>query len=369
MSQLLDLSITLTPPPAGSPSEVIASIALRYEKLGLNHTGDLLTDPLTQQERDELQWYLEEYWKWPYEGFAQRGRRVEALLPKTGKRLYDAVFGSREADRIVQKWLGKSKVQLQISIISDMPRVLSLPWELLHSERGFLVLRTRNPVSIVRCLSQSELSEDSTSFEPPLRVLLITARPDDAGFVDPRGIARELLDEVQGHLEEGTITVEFLRPPTLHTLRARLSNSKLPPIHVLHFDGHGAFEPEELSQDGLRLSGSGQGLLAFENDEGKLDLVDAEKLAQVLQDSGVQLAVFNACQSAMSASDDALSSVAARLISGGIDAVVAMSASVLVACAARYVEAFYRELAAGTPAPTAQERARQALHDDPRRHI
>src|SRR6266567_1982556 len=46
-----------------------------------------------------------------------------------------------------------------------------------------------------------------------------------------------------------------------------------------------------------------------------------------------------------------------------------MRASVLGASATRYTEAFYRELAMGTPAATAQERARQALHDDPRRHI
>src|SRR5712691_1750501 len=124
----LDLSITLTPPPLGAPPEAIASIALiNCSTLRLYHTGDLLIDPLTQQEYNNLRWYLEEYWRWPFEGFAQRAREVEALLPKLGKRLYDAAFGSREADRIVQRWLSQSGVQHQISIISDIPRVLSLP--------------------------------------------------------------------------------------------------------------------------------------------------------------------------------------------------------------------------------------------------
>src|SRR6266700_3718042 len=58
-----------------------------------------------------------------------------------------------------------------------------------------------------------------------------------------------------------------------------------------------------------------------------------------------------------------------RLIQGGVDAVVAMSASLLVASSTLFFEAFYRELVAGTPSPIAQERARQALHDDPRRHL
>jgi hypothetical protein len=88
-----------------------------------------------------------------------------------------------------------------------------------------------------------------------------------------------------------------------------------------------------------------------------------------LQDSGVLLAIFNACQSAVGAPDDVFCSVATRLIQGGIDAVVAMSASVLVVTATRYVEAFYRALSTGVAVLLAHERACQALHDDPRRHL
>src|SRR6266699_5680285 len=131
MNQALDLSIMLMQPPPGSPTDVIAGITLRCDGLGLSHFGDLLRDPLTQQERDDLRWYLEEYWKWPYEGFALRGKQVEALLPALGKRLYESVFGSRQADRIVQKWLS-TEGEHQISIISDIPHALSLPWKLLH---------------------------------------------------------------------------------------------------------------------------------------------------------------------------------------------------------------------------------------------
>ena len=65
-------------------------------------------------------------------------------------------------------------------------------------------------------------------------------------------------------------------------------------------------------------------------------------LAQSLQDSGVRLAVLTACQSATGRPDDPGSGVAGTLLKGGVPAVVAMSASVLVATAARYAEAFYR---------------------------
>ena len=353
---LLNLSITLTPPPAGSPPEAIASIALRCDPLGLIHTGDLLTDPLTQKEHHDLRWYLEEYWKWPFGGFAQRSQQIEASLPQLGKRLYHLVFGTSEANSLLQAWRLQPASQRQISIMSDLPSVLSLPWELLHDEQGFLLLRTRHPVVLVRRLPQRELAGFQVSFEPPLRVLLVAARPDEADFIDPRNIALELLEEAQGHTEEGTIAVELLRPPTLPALRARLSDLIRPPIQVLHFDGHGVFQQE-------------QGLLAFENAEGKLDLVEAGMLAQVLQDSGVRLAVLTACQSAVGAADDVFSSVAAQLIGGGVDAVVAMSARVLVVSATQYAEAFYRALSAGVTAPIAQERARQALYDNPRRYV
>ncbi len=374
MDQLLDLSIALTVPPNGSPPEIIASLDVRCDGLGLAHAGDLLTDPLTEKERLLLRWDLEEYWKWPYEGFAQRGRQVEALLADIGRRLYAAAFGSAKVASIVQAWRLQPEVQRQISLLSDIPQALKLPWELLHDEQGFLALRTHNPVSILRRLPQSELAAFSTSFEPPLRILLVTARPEDTGFVDPRGIARELLDEVQEQVLAGTMALEFLRPPTLRALRTRLSDSKRPSIHVLHFDGHGTFG-EKLEEGGGFLLSSKQGIeevmgkLAFEDEDGKLELVKGSDLAQILQNSGIRLAILTACESAMSASDDAFSSMAAQLIQSGLDAVAAMSTSILVASASRYVEAFYRAIAAGTPAPTAQERARQALHDDPRRHI
>src|SRR5260370_11587193 len=98
---------------------------------------------------------------------------------------------------------------------------------------------------------------------------MVHARPDGAGFGDPRGSARELLEAVAEQVEAGTIALEFLRPPTLPALRERLSHPTLPPVHVLHFDGHGAFGEEPVAQDGLRLKSGGpqQGLLAFETEE------------------------------------------------------------------------------------------------------
>ena len=357
MNAPLDLCVTLTEPPDEGPSGAIASIALRCEELGLSHTGGLLTDPLTPRERRDLQWYLEEYWMWPYAGFARRGKEVEALLAEVGSRLYNSVLEGPQAISMKQAWSAQPSRLHQISIVSAVPAALSLPWELLHDGLGFLALHASQPVSIVRRLPVSEMAAHRATFTPPLRILLVTAQPEGTGFVDPRSIARELLDELGMQIEGGTIELEFLRPPTLAGLRTRLRDRRRP-IHVLHFDGHGVFGA----------AGVKQGMLAFESEEGGLDAVAAERVAWALQDSGVRLVVLTACQSALGSQEDSSSSVAAQLTRCGVDAVVAMSSTILAASAARYAEAFYRALATGAPVSGAHEQARRALHNDPRRH-
>lgn len=369
--QPLDLVITLSAAPADAAPDTVALFTLTYGALGPTPPAPLAS-PLSDAERAELRWYLEEYWQWPYEGFRQRAARVEESLAAIGRRLYAALTSSVAAVRVVDAWRALAERDRRISIVSGLPAALSLPWELLHDEQGFLLLRARHPVSLVRRLPQQEGVPEPAALVLPLRVLLVTARPDDAGFVDPRGIARELLDEVErGDQASGAppIVVEFLRPPTLPALTERLANTALPPIHILHFDGHGVFAAATPAADGLVLGeAGGRGMLAFETADGLLDLVPADRLAEVLNGSGVRLAMLTACQSAMTGGDDPFSSVAGQLIRGGVDAVVAMSASVLVASAARYVEAFYRKVATGQAVPAAHERARQSLHADPRRH-
>ncbi len=357
MSQPPDLCVTLTSPPRDAPSHVIARIALHCEALNLSHTGSLLTDPLTQRERDDLRWYLEEYWMWPYEGFAERGKEVEQLLVAIGQRLFQEVFAHPRAANLMQLWRSHPAESYQISITSELPAALSLPWELLHDGQNFLVLRAGHPVSIVRTLLLKEQREQKSAFAPPLGILLITSQPEGTGFVDPRSIARELFDELGDLMAAGAVELEFLRPPTLAALKAHLRKRKRP-IHILHFDGHGVFGKQAAKQ----------GMLAFEDGNGQLDPVKAEHLAEVLRDSGVRLVVLTACQSAMSSEEDIFSSVAAQLIRSGVDAVVAMSTNVLVTSTTRYVEAFYNALARGIPVAFAHERARQALHDDPYRH-
>jgi tetratricopeptide (TPR) repeat protein len=367
VSQLLDLQVEIARRPPDAPSETAAPITLRCKALKLKHDEGMFSYPLTKKERDDLRWYLEDYWKWPFEGFAQRGSAVEQLLPALGQRLYQAAFGQRAARDLIQQWQADTSGAHQISIITTDAGFLSLPWELLHDGQDFLALQANPPISIARRIAEEQQPPPllpEAAFEKPLHVLLVTARPVDEGQVDARTIAREVVDVLQEQREAGAIELEFLRPPTFDELTKRLSKKERP-VHILHFDGHGVFYRFPESQDG---NNEERGRLFFEKDDGKGDPVDAVSLAELLRYGGVQVAVLNACQSASIGERDISSSVAIQLLKGGLQAVVAMSASVQTTCAALYVKAFYGMLGAGGSIQAAHEQAQRALREHPERN-
>ncbi|CAK8720777.1 TIR domain-containing protein [Candidatus Electrothrix laxa] len=94
-----------------------------------------------------------------------------------------------------------------------------------------------------------------------------------------------------------------------------------------------------------------------------LDQVDAAELAAELRQYGVPLMVLDACQTAK-AETDPTSSVAAKLLEQGIGSVVAMSHSVLVETAHRFVAAFYQGLAEGKRVGDAMLAGQAALYGD-----
>jgi len=96
-----------------------------------------------------------------------------------------------------------------LTIDSNEPRILRLPWELLRDEGGYLFSEGISVQRRMRKLKKSPLKP----FDLPVRILMVTARPEGAGFIDPRSIATPLLDALDDRPE--AFEVEFLRPPTL----------------------------------------------------------------------------------------------------------------------------------------------------------
>ena len=233
--------------------------------------------------------------------------------------------------------------------LNDVPQLAGLPWECLYDAggRGFLALSSRTPV--VRYLELSA-GLGTLRVEPPLRVLAVISTPH--GYRELAGADaewRQLRAALKPLLDRGLIEVERLARPTPEALESRLRSGR--PVHVLHFVGHGGFSE-------LR----GEGVLVFEDENGKGVPLGGPSLAYLLQDHpSLRLAVLNACNGARASREDTFAGTAQALVQHGVPAVIAMQSEVMDETACRFAETFYQALAAGLPVDACVGEVRRAL--------
>lgn len=336
------------------------------------------TSPLGVIEAEELRWYLEEYFVWPIGVFKERAERIEKQLPIWGQDLHKAALATPVAQEALTAWRQAGtdgERRFSVFVDSELPvgaiedaqviaaeaatELLSLPWELLHDGRGFL-FHGKDPVRVRRRLPNRH-SQRVRPTQLPIRILLVSPRPEDerTGYIDHRISAKPLVEAVENLGELAKLSV--LTPPTFPALEETLRKAEEDgvPFDVIHFDGHGVFDRKV-----------GLGGLCFEdpNDAQKLErramqLIHAEKLAEVIRDHRIPLVFLEACQSAKT-EEDPTASVAGKLLEEGVTSVVAMSHTVLVETAHRFVKAFYQELAEGKRVGAAMLAGQRELHRD-----
>ncbi|WP_204138029.1 tetratricopeptide repeat protein [Halomicronema sp. CCY15110] len=342
------------------------------------------TAPLGPVELEEIRWYIEKYYQWPTGVFKQRATGTEAQLPQWGQALYQAATLAESAREPLAAWRRTSgSRRFSIQVDGEPPEgtpddaaaqfreaandLLTLPWEILHDGDGYLS-QGAHGVRVRRRLPNRQPT-NTLKADLPIRVLLISPRPevdgdgDPVGYIDHRISARALVQAVD-ELGEDLVKVDLLSPPTLPAMKAALQQARAAndPYEIVHFDGHGVYDRRV-----------GLGALCFEDPRHSdklgprlLKLIHAPELAAELQHYGVPLIFLEACQTAQ-ATADPMASVAARLLEGGVGSVVAMSHSVLVETARRFVEHFYRTLAAGQRVGDAMLAGQEALYDAPYR--
>jgi len=336
-----------------------------------------LVAPIGPIEAGELAWYLEKYPLWPDEPYQARARQVERDLVDWGQQLYQAAMPSEETANVLTAWNGVSanaarrfSVQVDAATLSGADEteqraaqeaataLLGLPWELLHDGQGFLFQGAR-PTRVRRRLPSTR-GYDRPPLDPPIRILLVSPRPEDdaCGYIDHRVSALPLVEAIE-HLG-GLVELSILQPPTLPALREALDRARArgEPFHVIHFDGHGVYDRQK-----------GLGGLCFEE---PTDLARLERrghrtsytddLGPLLRDHRIPLVFLEACQTAQA--EDATESVASALLQVGVAGVVAMTHSVLVETARRFVTPFYAALAAGQRIGDAMLEGQRTLKDD-----
>ncbi len=308
-----------------------------------------LTRPLDSGELADLRWYLEDYLRVPFGVYEQRGPRIAERLPEWGQAMFAALFGQgpgRDAYRAVRT----RDTAAELVVRSTDPSWLSLPWELLHDPALPAPLALDGMV-LSRALSTGHMDGTFGTGGQRLRVLMVISRPDGDRDVGYQMIARPLLRRLSA--VRGQVEVEVLRPPTREALTERLRATGADPYQIVHFDGHGSTSHRGAS-------------LAFERPGGGVEHVPAAEFAHVLTEAGVPVVVLNACRSG-AVGDQVEATIAARLLSGGADAVVAMAYTVHADAAAEFMTAFYERLFAGDTVGEAVRAGRARMAARPQR--
>jgi len=267
-----------------------------------------------------------------------------------GSRLYQAVFNGQVGASLIRS-LDKvegDKIGLRILLRIDdrLPQISSLPWEYLY-----IPDRKRHPAlarstPIVRYLP-IPLDRPLTPVPPPLVVVAVVS--------NPRGVRKLAVEKEFDHLQEAVNELGSdqirLEPPlaTWEALQARLRQK--PPVHIVHFIGHGYFDAKE-----------GAGGLIFEKADKTANWVPAEKFMYLLNDKAdLRLVFLNACRGAASGRSEPFAGTAQRLVQQGIPAVLAMQFPVTDPAAIAFSRTFYRELTQESSLEAAVSEARLAL--------
>ncbi len=268
---------------------------------------------LTEQEHEELRWYLEDYLQRAESVEEVQVAQVEDLMRNRGEELYNKVLTGNQNTQAIWFAIREQLADLRVEITTGIAEAASIPWELMRDpqSKSPIALRVKEFVRVQ--------SDPSISFVPApedeanvVRILMAICRPGREKDIALRCDANRILNELGKNRDRFEIKV--LRPPTFERFQEELNDAKEKgrSYHVVHFDGHGTYadltdptlEDWLATMDHLRRGDNAEGkhgFLLFEHPGNKDNMrpVDGHILGQLLRDAGVPLVLLNACQSAM----------------------------------------------------------------------
>ncbi|MCQ8774165.1 CHAT domain-containing WD40 repeat protein [Streptomyces telluris] len=271
---------------------------------------------------------------------------LERPVREVGERLFRAVFDGhlRGLYLASRQHAGERDQALRVVLRIRAPELAALPWELLYDEESAEYLCLRRP--LVRYVDLPEPLAPLRS-EPPLKILGMTSLPRSRAPLGAES-ERAALSVALGPLtERGLADLDWVPGQTADDLSRRLLRG----CHVLHFIGHGAYDPQRH-----------EGMITLAGADGREHHLHASALASLLSVARPrpQLVVLNSCQSGMGNAEDLFSSTAAVLVRT-VPAVVAMQFAVTDKAATRFAASFYQALAQGRTVDEAVRVGRIAL--------
>ena len=235
---------------------------------------------------------------------------------------------------------------LRVVLRIDDPALAGLPWEAMYDRAaGAYVCRQDQlvrhvPVASVPAPLQVRL---------PLRILGVVSSPRGLPALDVDKEQDQLARALARPVREGLAEVHWAPTATWADLQDLLLDGQW---HVLHFIGHGDFDP-----------GRDEGVLALTREDGRADLVGAHRLTDLLRQARPmpRLVVLNSCSGAAAGTSDLFSGTAAALVRGGVSAVAAMQYEISEPAAVAFARGFYAAIARGRGVDDAVSSGRVAI--------
>jgi CHAT domain len=326
--------------------------------------GHLMNDPLKSVLQGDL--------------FASGGHesdiaRNSVNLVALGQQFYNALFqGTLRDSWITAQGIAQNHQQvLRLRLGLKDTRLARLPWEVMHA--GDRPLATGPYVAFSRFQSgilgasplRSLLGATPTRNMPTplehggIRVLMVIASPSDQVHLD---LQKQEAIKLQAELHripriaEGSnrfpqIELTVLDQPGREELTQALEQGR---YHVLHYSGHS------------NLGGNGGEIYLASRRTGLTEILSGDDLAGLLVNNNIQMAVFNSCLGAYTATSDPSGDTGERnlaesLVKRGIRSVLAMSERIPDEVALTLTQLFYRNLSQGYPVDLCVSRVRQGL--------
>jgi CHAT domain len=277
---------------------------------------------------------------------------LETPLRQVGSELFEAVFAGEIAE-VYRESLAVARgrgTKLQV-VLRLTPELEVLPWEALYDNKERAYICQDEP--LVRHIDGP--FPESPPIELPLRILGVV------GFVAvPPGKKPFSVEEEKRRLQRalqplsGQVHIEWSTNGSWSNLIERLKDG---PWHVLHFIGHGEYDPY-----------NDQGRIALVGEDGRADWRDAMSLAKLINQAEPtpRLVVLSSCRSGHTGGRDLFSGVASTLVRRGVSAVAAMQFSVSDPAALAFSRGFYRVLALHHRLDQAVQAGRMAILQNPR---
>jgi CHAT domain-containing protein len=273
--------------------------------------------------------------------------RDEKPVQRLGSELFDRLFTGdvRLLFDMTRQQAVHRDARVRLVLRIRPPELAVLPWEFMYDARRDDYLSLSMPL-----VRYPEILEPVRPLRVtgPLRILGMVAQPAGYDALDVDGEKAHLRRALDPLTRDGGVHLGWAPGETWRDLLHALSTSSW---HVVHFIGHGGFDPV-----------AGEGVFYLPGDGGENYQLRASHLAQLLSPHhALRLVMLNSCDSATGSGNDLFSSAAAALVRRGVPAVLAMQFEISDSAAVEFTRSFYEAVAAGQPVDIAVRDARLSV--------